>query len=115
KILLMDQTKIAGIGNIYANEALFEAKINPARKANSLDATEAALLFTSVQKVLKKGLLHGGASEVNFLNVEGKKGSFQEYTKVYRKEGKECPQCKKIIKRITQGGRSTFYCSFCQK
>ncbi len=115
KILLMDQTKIAGIGNIYANEALFESKIDPARKANSLDATEAALLFASIQKVLKKGLLHGGASEVNFLNVEGKKGSFQEYTKVYRKEGKECFTCKKIIKRTTQGGRSTFYCPFCQQ
>lgn len=114
KILLMDQTKIAGIGNIYANEALFLARINPQRKAKSLNETEIKNLYKTIKNVLRKGIKLGGASVRFYIRPDKSKGNFQEKVFVYKREGKNCYICGKIIKRIKLGGRSTFFCSRCQ-
>ena len=115
KALLMDQKKISGVGNIYANEALFSAKINPLRKANSLTKEEINKLYKAVLKVLEEGLKYGGTTEINFVNEDGQPGKFQEHLKVYGKKGKPCPICKTPIEYTKISGRSTFYCPKCQK
>lgn len=115
KALIMDQQKIAGVGNIYANDGLFLAKLDPRRKANSLKLKEVKLLYKSLVIVLEKGLLHGGASDVNYINVDGGKGSYQDHFLVYGQKGKECKNCGTPIERIVVGGRGTFYCPACQK
>ncbi|MBP6882274.1 MAG: bifunctional DNA-formamidopyrimidine glycosylase/DNA-(apurinic or apyrimidinic site) lyase [Candidatus Levybacteria bacterium] len=114
KTLTMDQRKIAGVGNIYANDALFLSKIDPRRKANSLEKDEIALLYRSLIDVLEKGLAHGGASEVNFIQVDGGKGEYQNHFEVYGKAGENCTICGTLIERIVVGGRGTFYCPVCQ-
>jgi formamidopyrimidine-DNA glycosylase len=115
KTFLLDQKKIAGIGNIYANEALFMAGIHPQRKANTVTHAEAESLLRHIQEVLKKSIALGGASEVNFLNVEGKKGHYQNHAVVYAREGQQCFVCKSVISRSKINGRSAFFCAFCQK
>ena len=116
KIILMDQTKISGIGNIYACEALFLAKIDPQRPAKSLTDKEAEVLFDKIEYVLKLGLKYRGASDQYYLDAHGEKGKYQEHFLVYGKKGKECPNsCGGKIKRIVVGGRGTFYCPSCQK
>lgn len=110
----MDQSKIGGIGNIYANDALFDAKILPVRSAKSLSKNEIKRLFDSIIKVMKKSFEEGGASELSFVNILGQEGNYQSHTLVYGKAGKKCPRCKNIIKRINLGGRGTFYCPKCQ-
>jgi len=115
KPLVMDQKKIGGIGNIYANDALFKAKIDPRRKANSLSEAEIRKLYDSVLFVLKKGLDSGGASELTFVNILGQDGGYQNHTLVYGKRGKTCPNCGSKIKVIKLAGRGTFFCEICQK
>lgn len=115
KLLLMDQKKIGGVGNIYANEALFEAKIDPRRKAKSLNDSEIKKLYNAILKVLKKGIKYGGASDVNFVNAIGKDGKYQEHFLVYRRKGGKCFSCKGVVEKITLGGRGTYFCSICQK
>ena len=115
KTLLMDQTKIAGIGNIYANDALFLAGINPKRTAESLSDVEQSKLFSSLEEVLMLGIKHGGSSENTYVNALGEKGSYQEHSPIYGKTGQPCPNCGAPIKRITIGGRGTFFCNNCQK
>lgn len=114
KPLIMDQKKIAGIGNIYANDGLYLAKINPKRPANSLSSQEIETLYNSLLTVLKKGLQEGGASELTFVNVLGEKGNYQNYTLIYGKTGKACKNCGTKIIRTTLGGRGTFTCPVCQ-
>lgn len=115
KPLLMDQKKIGGIGNIYANEALFQAKIDPRRKANTLSETELAELFAAIEFVLKKSLSYGGASEVNFVNVLGEDGGYQHHFLVYARENEPCLVCQTAITKIRQAGRGTFFCTVCQR
>jgi formamidopyrimidine-DNA glycosylase len=115
KPLLMDQKKIGGIGNIYANDALFHAEIDPRRKANSLSSREIKKLYESIMYVLKKGLDSGGASELTFVNILGQDGGYQNHTLVYRKRGKKCPKCGGEIKFTKLGGRGTYFCENCQK
>lgn len=117
KLTLMDQDKLAGIGNIYANDALFLAKIHPLRKSNSLTLTETANLYQAIKKVIEQGIKHGGSSGADeaFINPEGEKGKHQQYFLVYQREGQPCRVCKTPIKRIKHGGRSSFYCPTCQK
>ncbi len=115
KPLLMDQKKIGGIGNIYANDALWEAKIDPGRKADSLSDEETKKLFAAIEFVLKKSLSLGGASEVNFVNALGEEGGYQHHFLVYGQKGMPCKRCGAIIEKITLGGRGTFYCPNCQK
>ncbi len=116
KIILMDQTKISGIGNIYASEALFLAKIDPRRSAKSLSNEEVENLFHKIEEVLKLGLKYRGASDQYYLDALGQKGKYQEHFLVYGKNGQDCPNsCGGKIKRIVVGGRGTFYCPACQR
>jgi formamidopyrimidine-DNA glycosylase len=116
KLLLMDQTKIGGIGNIYANEALFLAKINPKTPAESLSHKEIKTLYKAIEIALKKGLKFKGASEQSFVNPDGTTGNFQDHTLVYGRQGEVCPNnCGGKIKKIMLGSRGTFFCSNCQK
>lgn len=115
KQLLMDQSCIAGVGNIYANDALWEAQIDPRRESSSLTYEEQNSLFSAVEKVLAEGIERGGASETNYINVKGGKGSYQEVFRVYKKDGKVCPRCGGVIEKIRLGGRGTWFCSGCQR
>jgi formamidopyrimidine-DNA glycosylase len=115
KLLIMDQSKIAGVGNIYANDALFEAKIDPRRPANSLSLSESKKLFNAILSVMEKSLRYGGSSQNTYVNVLGQDGEYQRHTLVYGKKDKACPRCGNSIIRITLGGRGTFFCPNCQK
>lgn len=116
KLILMDQKEIAGVGNIYANEALFLASIDPKRPAKSLSLREQAKLYESLEQVLKEGLKYRGASDQAYLDALGQKGHYQEHFRVYAQAGKPCPnKCGGIIRRIALGGRGTFFCPKCQK
>jgi formamidopyrimidine-DNA glycosylase len=114
KQVLMDQSRLAGVGNIYANDALFHAGIHPLRPANDLTDEEQKKLFIAVEYVLTEGIKAGGASEENFLNALGEKGFYQEKFLVYKKTGKPCKRCGTPIERMVIGGRGTFYCPLCQ-
>lgn len=113
KSFLLDQTKIAGIGNIYAVEALFLSKINPERIANSLSYNESQELSSNIQKLLLKSIKMGGSSISDYKNANNEKGSFQNTFNVYGK--KECNNCQSKIIKINQNGRSTYFCPHCQK
>ncbi len=117
KVLLMDQDALAGIGNIYANDSLFIAKINPLRKSNTLTQDEIASLHKAIQEIIDEGLLHKGSSARDevYILPDGSKGGYQNHFKVYHRENKPCLRCKTPIKRVKQGGRSSFYCPVCQK
>lgn len=115
KLVLMDQEKIGGVGNIYANDALWLAGINPKRSANKLSGKEAETLYDSIHKVLKDGLKYGGASELAFVTPDGKEGEYQEHTLVYGQEGKICKRCCKAkIEKYFLSGRGTYFCPICQ-
>lgn len=114
KKILMDQKKIAGVGNIYANEALYLAGIDPRRKAASLSKSEKDKLYDAVLKALKLGIQHLGASIRNYVNHEGKKGKMQELFKVYGRAGQKC-ECGSLVKKIQLNGRGTYYCPACQR
>lgn len=115
KPLIMDQAKIGGIGNIYANDALWNAKIDPARPGKSLSDSESKELFDSIIKVMELSFAEGGASELTFVNILGQEGNYQSHTLVYGKTGKPCPRNDGgVIRRIELGGRGTFYCDKCQ-
>ncbi len=115
KPLIMDQKKIGGIGNIYANDALYDAGIDPERKAKSLSEREIKKLYESILKILKFSLKIGGASELNFVNALGEEGKYQNHSLVYGRAGQKCKRCGGIIKKIFLGGRGTYSCSACQK
>lgn len=116
KVLLMDQSKIGGVGNIYANDALYLSKINPKRTANTLTDKEQDILYNSIEFVLKEGLKYGGASELAFVTPDGKEGEYQNHTLVYGHQGELCKYCKKNkIEKFFLGGRGTYWCSNCQK
>lgn len=114
KKLLMDQDKIAGIGNIYANEALYFAGIDPGRRADSLSKAEIVKLHRAIIKSLKLGIKHQGSSIRNYVNHEGKGGAMQDYFKVYDRAGQKC-NCGGVIQKIQLNGRGTYFCSTCQK
>jgi len=113
KIVLLDQTVVAGIGNIYASEALFRAGINPMRAAHSVKPAEIAKLVPAIQAVLTEAIAAGGSSLRDHRRPDGELGYFQHGFKVYDREGEPCPDCTcaEGILRIVQGGRSTFYCA----
>lgn len=121
KLLLMDQKKLAGVGNIYANEALFCAGIAPHHRGRDLvkDHPERVMkLYGRIKKVLKMGLKYGGStgSDNAYLNVKGEKGRMQEHLMVYGKMGEDCPnKCGKKIRRMILSGRGTFFCPRCQR
>ena len=114
KQVLMDPNVIAGIGNIYSNEALWWAKINPQKGALKLTEKELKSLYRSIKKVLVAGIKLGGESFSDYRNVEGRKGNFDDERKVYQREGQKCFRCKTPIQRLKFGGRSAFFCPHCQ-
>ncbi|MDD3735244.1 MAG: bifunctional DNA-formamidopyrimidine glycosylase/DNA-(apurinic or apyrimidinic site) lyase [Candidatus Pacebacteria bacterium] len=114
KRVLTDQKKIAGIGNIYSDEILYNAGINPQRKAQSLTAQEIKRLFNSIKKVLLFAIEKEGSSIKNYVNSEGKRGTMQDYLKIYGKDGEKCKKCGSIIKKIKLNGRGTHFCPNCQ-
>ncbi|HLL60206.1 MAG TPA: bifunctional DNA-formamidopyrimidine glycosylase/DNA-(apurinic or apyrimidinic site) lyase [Candidatus Nitrosocosmicus sp.] len=117
KTVLMDQTYIAGLGNIYANDSLWEAKINPLRKCNTLSDDEIGNLHNAIMKIIKEALSYKGSSAKDELYIipDGSKGQYQNYFKVYHQHNKPCPRCGDIIVYVKQAGRSSFYCPTCQK
>ena len=113
KNLLLDQTLIAGIGNIYAQEVLFMAKVAPDRAANKLSKTEIKLIHRYTIEILNLAIIHNGTSISDFRRVDDKTGEFQNFLKVYGK--KICPVCSNELTKIKQAGRTTTYCEKCQK
>jgi len=111
KPLLMDQTFIAGLGNIYTDEILFRAKLHPQRQSSSLSPHEAAILFKAIQTTLREGIENFGAS----LDWIYRGGAFQNHFKVYQQTSKPCPVCGTAIQRITVAQRGTHFCPVCQK
>lgn len=114
KVALLDQSIVAGLGNIYVCEALFKTRINPNRPAKLLTAQEAKILIPEIQSVLKLAIQAGGSTLNDYAQPNGESGYFQHNFAVYGRENKPCTVCAHTIKRIVQGGRSTFYCSSCQ-
>lgn len=115
KVFLLDQAKIGGIGNIYANEALYLAKINPATRSGELTEAQIINLKAAIIEVLNKGIKYGGASDSDYLDAYGLKGSYQDHFLIYQKHGQKCIKCGTVIQRVKIGGRGTFFCPNCQK
>lgn len=115
KPLLMNQAFISGIGNLYAAEALFRAKIHPERSANSLSEKEKEKLFKEIKDTLNEAIEHRGSSVDQYVQLSGEPGDYAKYHKVYDRQGKPCFICKTPIKRIALGGRGTYFCLKCQK
>lgn len=114
KEFLMDQYKIAGIGNIYAAEILFSAGIHPQRRAGTLSQGEIALLVHRTKDILSKAVEERGTTIANYLDTEGSIGGYQKLLQVYGRAGEPCPNCGHPIERIRQSGRSTYFCPHCQ-
>ncbi len=114
KAILMDQTLIAGLGNIYVCEALFVSRIHPTRHGQSVTRAEATSLVKAIRKVLTLAIEAGGSTLRDYAQTDGEIGYFQKQFNVYGREGKACVRCKNMIARIVQNGRSTFYCPVCQ-
>lgn len=115
KLVLMDQEKIGGLGNIYANDALYLAKIMPNRKADSLSSLEIKNLLMAIREVINRGIKYGGASAANYVDTKGMGGTYQDHFLVYKRDGQPCGRCKGVIQKMKIGGRGTFYCPRCQK
>lgn len=115
KQLLMEQKLIAGIGNIYAQEACFMSQIMPTRQAKSLKPAEIKKLYENIRRVMSEAIKYGGTSAENYLNLYGKQGDFVKRLKVYGRGKEKCKHCGSILKTIKLGGRGTVYCGKCQK
>jgi len=115
KPFLMNQANIAGLGNIYTDESLFDSQILPTRIINTLTLKEKKRLYESIKKILQKAIKYQGSSVDAYLNACGEKGGFVPHLKVYRRTGEKCFRCGSIIKRTVLGGRSTHFCPSCQK
>ncbi len=115
KVALMDQSVVSGVGNIYSNEACFNAKIDPRTKVSNLSDLQFKSLYQGVQKALKEGIAHGGSTRAHFRDPEGHKGYFLDYAFVYGLDKHPCKVCGTEIKKVSLGGRGTYYCPQCQK
>lgn len=114
KAALLDQTVVAGVGNIYADESLWGAKIDPHRLVGSLTAVEFAVLHRELRAVMNLAIEKGGSTDKNYVNAEGKRGSYMDFARVFRREGQACPRCGHQITKIRWAGRGTHYCPNCQ-
>jgi formamidopyrimidine-DNA glycosylase len=115
KAVLLDQTVLAGIGNIYADESLWGAKIHPAQLVRSLAARQFHNLYDELTFVLKLAIEKGGSTDKNYVNAEGKRGSYLGFARVFRREGQPCPRCGTTIVKTRVAGRGTHICPKCQK
>lgn len=114
KSFLLNQSYIGGLGNIYADEALFLAGINPERLVNSLDKTELKRIYKAVNKVISDGIADGGTTFSDYRDGTGKKGTHQDKLNVYQRTNKPCKKCGTVIERLIIGGRSSHFCPKCQ-
>lgn len=116
KEVLLDQTKVCGVGNIYASESLFRARINPILPAAELSPRKSATLHTKIREVLAESIAHGSTMDVDPENIDGSYygGAYEGRWQVYDREKEPCPRCQTAIERIVQNGRSTYYCPKCQ-
>jgi|SRR3989344_3131981 len=115
KIVIMDQKKIAGVGNIYADEALWRAKIHPTKRANELTKKKLKELYNAILFVIKQGIEDRGTSVDSYLTIYATSGEHEKNLKVFRLNGEPCPRCSTIIKKTRVGGRGTHFCPKCQR
>ena len=115
KHLLMNSRLVVGVGNIYASEALFRARLRPGRPARSLSHADAARLVRAVRAVLRQAIRSGGTTLRDYLGADGAPGYFRQRLYVYERAGKPCRRCRSPVRAMTQGQRSTYYCASCQK
>lgn len=115
KAVLLDQTVIAGVGNIYADESLWAAKIHPLAAVSDISKTKLVLLYSSLRRILNLSIKLGGSTDKNYVDAQGKKGSYLKFAQVFRKEGQSCPRCGNTIDKIRVAGRGTHVCPTCQK
>ena len=116
KQLLLDQTKILGLGNIYASEALFLARISPLKASKSLSKARAMLLHQAIRETLQEAIDAGSTLRIDLTDGGGSYfGTTERFWRVYEREGEPCVNCGTRIKRVVQGGRSTYYCPRCQR
>lgn len=114
KAALLDQTVVAGVGNIYADESLWGAQVHPKRLVGSLTGEEFTLLYDELRSVMNLAIEKGGSTDKNYVNAEGKRGSYMDFAQVFRWEGQPCPRCGTPIKKIKHAGRGTHFCPTCQ-
>jgi len=114
KSFILDQRRIAGVGNIYADEALFRARIHPLRPAGALKRPQLEALRQAIEEALLAGIEAKGATIDDFRHVDGAYGSFQDRFLVHRREGEPCPRCGTTIRKLVVGGRGTYVCEHCQ-
>jgi formamidopyrimidine-DNA glycosylase len=115
KLTLLDQTKVLGLGNIYASEALHRAQVNPNLPAKKLSKIRAGALHREILSVLDEAITNDGEFDVEKGNLDASYGRYDRLTRVYDREGQPCFLCGALIRRIIQGARSTYYCPRCQK
>jgi formamidopyrimidine-DNA glycosylase len=114
KAFLLDQRKLAGVGNIYACEALWRARLSPRRRADKVPAAKVGPLHEGILGALRDSLAAGGSSFNDYVDAIGQEGQFMLEVAVFQREGQPCPRCGAKVRRIVQSGRSTFYCAKCQ-
>ncbi len=115
KVAMLDQTVVSGVGNIYASEGCFNAKLDPVTKVGQLTDEQFKKLHEGLIKALKDGIKYGGSSKTHFVDADGHKGYFLDYAFVYGWDKHPCKVCGTVIKKITLGGRGTYFCPKCQK
>jgi formamidopyrimidine-DNA glycosylase len=115
KSVLLDQTVVAGIGNIYADEGLWGARIHPATLTGDVPKTKLVALYNCLRDVLNLSIAKGGSTDKNYVDAEGHKGSYLQFANVFRKEGQPCPRCGTPIEKIRVAGRGTHICPKEQK
>ncbi len=114
KAAILDQSVVAGVGNIYADESLWGAKIHPQRLVSSVTPEEFRRLYTELREVMNLAIEKGGSSNHTYVNAEGKKGSYMDFARAFRREGLPCPRCGTTIEKIRVAGRGTHICPLCQ-
>lgn len=114
KAAILDQSVVAGVGNIYADESLWGAKIHPKRLVSSITPKEFQALYNELRSVMNLAIEKGGSSNHTYVNAEGKKGSYMDFARVFRREGLPCPRCGTTIEKLRVAGRGTHICPYCQ-
>lgn len=115
KAAILDQSVVAGVGNIYADESLWGAKIHPSRLVGSVTDAEFQLLYNQLREVMNLSIEKGGSSNHTYVNAEGKRGSYMDFARVFRREGLPCPRCGTTIEKLRVAGRGTHICPHCQQ
>lgn len=115
KSALLDQSLVVGLGNIYVNEALWAAQINPTRSAKSISKKELSLILEHSTRIMDASFALGGSSILSYESLNSQKGSYQNFLQVHTKQNKPCSRCNNLISKIKVNGRGTYYCAFCQK